>query len=87
MNEYRYVHRDGRIGEGTSSYRAIVAAIGPDEENAIGETYDPQWQWVNDAEYVPAVAGQLSDDDWTRYGKSDLVQRSTDNVVGTLFRR
>jgi hypothetical protein len=40
---YRYIHKDGRKGEGSTSWNAIKSALGEDEARALPEFSDPQW--------------------------------------------
>jgi len=77
MHKYTYIHSDGRKGQGTTSYNAVLQALGNDEGNAIVDIMETMSGWsyhnLGDRAHEPYQEATLYD--------------SAGNVIGTLQKR
>ena len=70
--QYEYIHNDLRWGVGASAWRAIVAALGVPEAQALPTLEDPTWE----AAEAP------------RLRRSPVITRTEDGealTIGTIF--
>lgn len=71
--QYEYIHNDFRCGVGASAWRAIVAALGVPEAQALPTLEDPIWEAAEAPE---------------RLRRSPVVTRTEDGealTIGTIF--
>ncbi len=78
MKDFLYAHADGRVGEGSTTWQAIVAAVGSEEAYTWNDLLPSRWYDTDaaDGEYI----------DIEQYPRKTAVI-SGDVMKGMLFER